>query len=119
MAIEPGSNELERFRQGDDGKPVVLVQLLRFTEGGRERYLEYAAIVKPILLRIGAQILYAGESGPPLIGDAWQGIVVTRYPRRSAYLAMLADPEYQAIAPLRRAALREVVMLPTNDWPGR
>jgi uncharacterized protein (DUF1330 family) len=119
MAIEPDASELERFRQGDDGRPVVLFQLLRFLPGGRERYVEYANAVQAILIRVGAQLLYAGEAGPPLMGAGWDGIVITRYPMRSTYVEMLADPEYLKILPLRRAALREVVIMPTDDWPGR
>jgi uncharacterized protein (DUF1330 family) len=119
MAIEPDANELQRFRQDDDGRPVVLFQVLRFLPGGRERYLEYASAVQRILVRLGAQILYAGEAGPPLIGEGWDGIVITRYPTRGTYVDMLADLEYLKIVPLRRAALREAMMVPTDDWPGR
>jgi uncharacterized protein (DUF1330 family) len=119
MAIEPDAMQLERFRQGDDGRPVVLFQLLRFAQGGREKYLEYANAAQAILVRLGAQILYAGEAGPPLVGEGWDGIVITRYPTRSAYVEMQSDPEYMKIVPLRRASLREASMVPTNDWPGR
>lgn len=119
MAIEPDAGELQRFRQGDDGRPVVLFQLLRFMPGGREKYLEYANAAQAILVRLGAQILYAGEAGPPLVGEGWDGIVITRYPTRTTYVEMQADPEYVRIVPLRRAALREVLMVPTDDWPGR
>ena len=48
MAIEPSPADLERLRKEDDGRPVVLLQLLRFNEGGRDRYLEYAAAAQPI-----------------------------------------------------------------------
>ena len=119
MAIEPDAGALERFREGDDGRPVVLLLLLRFAEGGREKFLQYAAGAQPILLKLGAQILYAGEAGQALLGEQWGGIVITRSPTRAAYLALLADPAYQSLLPLRRAALRDAVMLPTNDWPGR
>jgi uncharacterized protein (DUF1330 family) len=118
-AIEPEASALERFGAADDGRPVVLFQLLRFVEGGRDRYLQYAGAAQPILLRLGAQVLYAGELSPPLVGEAWDGVVVTRYPTRASYLEMLADPEYQKILPLRRAALREALVVPTNDWPAR
>src|SRR5436190_16593346 len=101
-------------RAPDDGRPVVVVQLLRFVEGGRDRYLQYARAAQPILLRLGAQVLYAGELGAPLAGEAWNGIVVTRYPTRASYLEMLADPDYQKTLPLRRAALREAIIVPSN-----
>lgn len=118
MAIEPSSEALEHFRKGARG-PFVLTQLLRFAEGGREKYLEYSVAAQPILMRLGAQIVYAGECVEPLLageGQAFDGIVVVRYPSRDAYLSMLADPAYQGIVHLRREALEEAVLLPTDDW---
>jgi uncharacterized protein (DUF1330 family) len=122
VAIEPSSADLQRFREGDDGRPLVMAQLLRFVEGGRDSYLDYYAAVQPILLSIGAQVLYAGECTLPLLAagsEAWDAVVIVRYPNRGAYVEMLADPSYQAIAHLRRAALREASMLPMDDWPAR
>ncbi len=122
MAIEASSGELERFRRGDDGRPFVLVQLLRFAEGGRDRYLQYSVQVLPILRSLGAQLIYGGECVEPLVageGQAWDAVVLVRYPNRTAYVQMQADPAYQDIAKLRHAALREAVLLPMNDWPGR
>jgi uncharacterized protein (DUF1330 family) len=122
MAIEPESADLERFRAGDNGRPFVLVQLLRFVEGGRERYLEYSAKAQQILSSLGAQVLYGGECVEPLLAgerQGWDAIVVVRYPNRAAYVEMLGDPKYKAVASVRRAALLEAVLLPMNDWPGR
>jgi len=121
MAIEPGSADLRRFGEGGGGRPLVLVQLLRFVEGGRDRYLEYSAAAQPILARFGAQILYAGECIEPLLAadGSWDAVVLVRYASRTAYLDMLADPAFQEIAPLRRAALREAMLLPMDDWPAR
>ena len=120
MAIEPGSADLRRFGEGGGG-PLVLVQLLRFAEGGRDRYLEYSAAAQRTLTRVGAQVLYGGECTEPLLatGGNWDAVVLVRYPSRAAYLEMLADPDYQEIAPLRRAALREAMLLPMDDWPAR
>ncbi len=120
--IEPAAADLEAFRKGDDGRPFVLVQLLRFTAGGRDKYLQYSATAQPILRALGAQVLYAGQCVKPLVGgegQAWDAVVVVRYPSRSAYVQMLGDPGFRAIADLRRAALREAVYLPMDDWPGR
>ena len=122
MPVEPSSKELQHFKDGDTGKPLVLVQLLRFAEGGRDRYLQYSIGAQQVLGRLGAQIIYAGECTDPLLapeGEPWDAVVIVRYPRRSAYLEMLADPAYQAITPLRRSALREAAILPMDDWPGR
>jgi uncharacterized protein (DUF1330 family) len=120
--IEPGKSELQRFREGDGGRPFVLVQLLRFAEGGRDLYLKYSVAAQPIVRSFGGQVLYAGECVEPLLaapGQAWDAVVLVRYPNRAAYLDMLAAPAYRAIAPQRGAALRDVAILPMDDWPGR
>jgi len=122
MAIEASSGELERFRRGDDGRPFVLVQLLRFAEGGRDRYLQYSVQVQPILRSLGAQLIYGGECVEPLVtgeAQARDAVVLVRYPNPTAYAQLQADSAYQGIAQLQHAALREAVLLPMNDWPGR
>lgn len=121
MPIEPGQGDLQRFREGDDGKPFVLAQWLRFAEGGRERYLKYSAAAQAILARIGAHVIYAGEPAPPLLSEdpTWDAVVLVRYPSRAAYAEMLADPSYQALLQQRRSALREAVLVPMNDWTAR
>jgi uncharacterized protein (DUF1330 family) len=121
VAIEPESADLKRFAERDDKRPLVLVQLLRFAEGGRDRYLQYSAAAQRHLARVGAQLLYAGECTEPLLAPqgSWDAVVLVRYPNRAAYLEMIAHPEYQEIAALRRTALREAALLPMNDWPAR
>src|ERR1700693_3567969 len=122
VAVEANSGDLERFLEADAGRPFVLVQLLRFTEGGRELYLQYSVAAQPIVRSVGAQVLYAGECVEPLVappGGSWDAIVLVRYPNRAACAQMLSDSAYQAIAYLRRSALREAMLLPMDDWPGR
>jgi uncharacterized protein (DUF1330 family) len=121
VAVEASSGDLDRFLEGETGRPFVLVQLLRFAEGGRDLYLRYSVAAQPILRSLGAQVLYAGECVDPLLagGESWDAIVLVRYPDRAAYAQMHSDPAYQAILHLRRSAVREAMLLPMDDWPGR
>ncbi|HTO95466.1 MAG TPA: DUF1330 domain-containing protein [Myxococcales bacterium] len=122
MAIDPQPGELERFLARDTGRPFVLVQLLRFASGGLEKYLQYSFAAQPILRSLGAQVTYAGACVQPLLaepGQAWDAVVLVRYPSRAAYVEMQADPAYRAVVHLRSEALREAMMLPMDDWPGR
>ena len=122
MAIEPDDGDLQRFLAADDGRPFVLVQLLRLAEGGREKYLEYSSAAQPIVRAFGGKVLYAGECRGPLLatpGQDWDGAVIVRYPSRAAYVEYHQAPEYRAIVPLRNAALKEAVLLPMDDWAGR
>jgi len=122
MPIDPERGDLERFFAKDDRRPFVLVQLLRFAEGGRDKYLQYSASVQRITRSLGAQVLYAGECVDPLLapsGQAWDAVVVVRYPNRAAYGKLQEDPAYQTIVHLRQEALRDAMLLPMDDWPGR
>jgi hypothetical protein len=75
--------DLDRFLSEDDGKPVVMLNLVRFRpDGGRERYLEYLNMAGPLVSRYGAEIVYAGDGATPLAaepGQAWDAIALVRH----------------------------------------
>lgn len=107
----------ESFLNDDDGQPVVMLNLLRFREGGgRERYAEYLAVATPIVARFGAEIVYVGNGLPALSaepGQAWDAVALVRYPNRRAFVDMAMDVDYRdKAAPMREAALAEAVLQP-------
>jgi hypothetical protein len=115
LAIIPES--LSAFIADDDGRPVVMLNLLRFKpEGGRERYAEYLAAVGPVGARFGIEVVYFGDGLAPLsaeAGQAWDAVLLVRYPDRDAFVGMIGDPEYVAAAgPVREDALLEAVLQP-------
>lgn len=118
--IDPSRDDLDRFLAEDDGEPVVMLNLLRFAPGGRERYAEYSRIVgTEHLPKVGGELVYAGSGGTALVADdgqAWDAVLLVRYPSRQAFLAMVTSPEYQAITHLRTEALSEAVLQPTTGW---
>lgn len=110
-------DEFERFLEKDDGKPVVMLNLLRFhQQGGRERYADYLAVAQPIVARFGAEILFVGDGLPALsaeAGQAWDAVALIRYPTRRAFADMVADADYRSEAgPMRETALLEAVLQP-------
>jgi len=119
VAISPSDADLQRFLARDADRPFVLVQLLRLADGGREQYLTYTTAAQPILLRIGATVLYGGEQAGAFVGEPWDAALVVRYPSRTAYAEMLKDADYQRIAHLRSNALREALLMPMDDWSAR
>ena len=122
MAIEPDRGDVQRFLEGDDKRPFVMVQLLRLAEGGRDKYVQYSFAAQPIVRKFGGEVLYAGSCIEPLLaprGQGWDGVVIVRYPSRAAYVQFHQSPEYRAIVHLRGEALRESMLLPMDDWPGR
>ena len=120
MAIDPRGADVKRYLQEDPGGPVVMLNLLRFTEGGRESYDQYAkALSETFLPRYGGEVLYAGDGSTPLVADpgqSWDAVLLVRYPSRAAFSAMVADPEYQEVTGLRTQALSEAVLQATTPW---
>lgn len=118
MPVDPTGDQIRAFRDTDDGRPVVMLNLLRFRpDGGRERYGEYArAVGRRFLPSVGGQVMFQGvASAAPLVGDLagdWDEVLLVRYPSRQAFLDMLADPGYQEITALRTDALEDAVLLP-------
>jgi uncharacterized protein (DUF1330 family) len=119
MAIDPRGADLKRFLAEDPGGPVVMLNLLRFVEGGREQYAEYAQAILPFLAKVGAELIYGGSGSTALVaepGQSWDAVLLVRYPSRSAFSKMVADPEYQRITHLRTQALKEAVLQATSPW---
>ena len=108
---------VEAFLAEDDGQPVVMLNLLRFKgDGGRETYWHYLGQAGPILARVGAEIVFAGDGMAALAeedGQSWDAVVLVSYPTRHAFAALANDPDYAVVAPLRTAALEEGVLQPT------
>lgn len=121
MAIDPRGADLKRFLGEDPGGPVVMLNLLRFREGGRASYDRYAAAIRPFLDAAGGVVLYAGDGSTPLVaepGQAWDAVLLVRYPDRAAFTRMVASPDYQRITHLRTEALEEAVLQATTPWAG-
>ncbi|OJH35276.1 DUF1330 domain-containing protein [Cystobacter ferrugineus] len=122
MAIDPRGSDLKRYMQEDPGGPVVMLNLLRFKEGGRKSYEEYTRATQPFLEKVGGELVYAGNGSTALVaepGQAWDAVLIVRYPSRAAFSQMVADPDYQRITHLRTEALQEAVLQATTPWPGR
>jgi uncharacterized protein (DUF1330 family) len=57
-----------------------------------------------------------GRGLNPVIGDiAWDIIILVAYPTRRQFIEMFNDPDYQAIAPLRAAALADSRLLESQQ----
>lgn len=116
--IEIDDRDLDVLLAEDPGGPVVMLNLLRFRpDGGRESYQRYAeALGVAINARYGLSVEYLGVGAHALVaedGQAWDMVVLVRYPDRQAFVNMVRDPEYQAVAHLRSEALVESVLQST------
>lgn len=120
MAIDPRGKDLKAFLAEDLGGPVVMLNLLRYAEGGRAAYEQYAkALEETFLPKCGGEVLYAGDGSTALVaeeGQAWDTVLLVRYPSREAFSQMVADPDYQEVTGLRTGALTEAVLQATVPW---
>jgi uncharacterized protein (DUF1330 family) len=119
MSVDPTGADLKRFLAEDPGGPVVMLNLLRFAEGGRASYDAYAAGIGPFLRSVGARVVYSGDTSTALAapdGHDWDAVLLVEYPSREAFCRMVADPDYQRITEHRTAALSHAVLQATTPW---
>src|SRR6476661_1887421 len=103
MAIDPRGADLKRYLQEDPGGPVVMLNLLRYADGGRESYFRYAEALRTTFLpRYGAEVLYAGDGSTTLVAEAgqdWDAVLLVRYPSREAFSRMAPTPSTRRSPP--------------------
>ncbi len=120
MPVDPTGADLKRFLEHGPDEPVVMLNLLRFKpDGGREGYTRYAREIVPFLQKVGAQVIYFGDTSTVLVAPEshdWDAVLLVRYPSRHAFSRMVADPDYQRITHLRTEALSEAVLQATVPW---
>ena len=112
---------LKAFVNLPPGEPVVMINLLKFKEGGgQDRYLQYSREVQPHLDRVGGTVRYAGTNPANIIGDGespwWDAILVVEYPSSKAFSDMVTDPGYQQVHGHRAAALTQGDLVATSRW---
>jgi uncharacterized protein (DUF1330 family) len=120
VPVDPTGRDLKHFLADDPGGSVVMLNLLRYKDGGAASYEEYARRIQPFLDDLGAEIIYVGDLSTVLIAPSdhdWDAILLVRYPSRQAFSSMVADPNYQEITGLRTDALEEAVLQATIPWP--
>ena len=130
-AVNPTPEQLEAFLAGaQDDTPVVMINLLRFRQqaayepgagaqpcSGREAYERYSTVALPMIQELGGRVLWYGRGACALIavpGEQWDEAVLVEYPSRKAFLAMVSQPEYQAAAIHRTAALSDSRLIATT-----
>jgi uncharacterized protein (DUF1330 family) len=105
---------------GDPNEPVVMLNLLRYREhadaghgvdglSGKDAYAVYGRhFAEDMHPKYGGELIWMGRAHHTIIGtEDWDIAILVRYPTRAQFLAMLDDPAYRAIAPIRAAALAD------------
>lgn len=118
---------LEAMATGALDEPVVMLNLLKYrvaaAEGfgvdglsGREAYAKYGKAFAELNPRFGGEPIWMGRGKHTVIGaEEWDVVILVRYPTRRQFIDMLNDPDYQAIAPIRAAALADSRLVETEQ----
>jgi uncharacterized protein (DUF1330 family) len=130
-SIDPSEAQLARLVDLEDGKPIVMINLLRYREraaydssadaepcSGREAYERYGMCVLPLLARVGGRIRWRGDARVLVIGPAdehWDEVLLVEYPSRSAFVSMVVSDDYRAIMHHRTAALSDSRLIAAVD----
>lgn len=117
--VHADQQTLQQMAAGDLDAPVVMLNLLRYREqavsgagvdglSGRDAYAVYGRAFAKLNPRFGGEPIWMGKALHTLIGaEDWDIVILVHYPTRAQFVSMFKDPDYQAIAPIRAAALAD------------
>ena len=114
---------LEAMAAKKPDEPVVMLNLLRYRDRaqpgfgvdgltGEAAYRVYGEKFAKLNPRFGGEPVWMGRALEGVISpEDWDIVILVRYPTRKQFVDMMRDPDYQAIAPIRAAALDDSRLL--------
>ncbi len=130
-SLNPSPDQLKRFaEQMPAGEPILMLNLLRFNVdaiypvgsdqqpcSGPEAYARYSRTARQKVHAAGGAVETMAKVQMALVApehEDWDELLLVRYPSPAAFLAMLADPDYQAATIHRTAALADSRLIACN-----
>jgi uncharacterized protein (DUF1330 family) len=113
-AITPNLDQFQALAAAPDEGPVVMLNLLKFKEGGAEAYLRYGDEALGMVEARGGRLLWTGQAQQLLIGDPaadWDVVALVEYPSRAAFIDMVSSREYLEAHREREAGLERTVVV--------
>ena len=113
-AITPNLDQFQALAAAPDEGPVVMLNLLKFKEGGADTYLRYGDAAIGMVEERGGRVLWSGRAEQVLIGDPaadWDVVVLVEYPSRAAFIEMVSSPEYLEAHADREAGLERTIVV--------
>lgn len=114
--------------------PIVMINILKFNDqaqyqtaedepcSGREAYGRYSKEAFKHLQTVDARVIWAGAAQWSVIAPAeeeWDEILMVKYPSIQKFVEMVMNPEYQALARHRTAALQNARLIATIEHSGK
>jgi uncharacterized protein (DUF1330 family) len=124
--LYPTASRVEALMADDSGRPVVMVNLLKFRtkavypDGrstdltGRQAYDLYGAAMQKVVEKNGGRLLFGGDVASLVIGevgDLWDTCVLVEYPSAAAFAAIVTSPEVAEIGVHRAAGLEGQLLI--------
>ncbi|MFN3353768.1 MAG: DUF1330 domain-containing protein [Brevundimonas sp.] len=129
--LDPTKEIMAAFRDLPLGRPVAMINLLRFRERaaypddhadaasdrtGAEAYAAYGRAAAGPFKRAGGRQVWLGVPELTVIGPAeerWDLAFIAEYPTGQAFVDMLRDPEYREAVVHRQAAVQDSRLIRT------
>jgi uncharacterized protein (DUF1330 family) len=126
MAERPKHLNEDFVRSLPDAGPVVMLNLVRFSERSRDgdgsgwdAYLRYSRATMPLIKGCGGTVLWAGDAEGLAFGDMgdarWDYVVLVRYPSRATFLEMVTSDAYAAANVHRENGVEDHVIMATTE----
>jgi uncharacterized protein (DUF1330 family) len=124
--VYPTASRVEELMADDSGRPVVMVNLLKFRpkavypDGrpsdltGRQAYDLYATAMQKVIEKNGGRLLFGGDVASLVIGevgDLWDTCVLVEYPSAAAFATIVTSPKVAGIAFHRAAGLEGQLLI--------
>jgi uncharacterized protein (DUF1330 family) len=124
--VYPTASRVEALMADDSGRPVVMVNLLKFRakavypDGrtsdltGRQAYDLYGAAMQKVIEENGGRLLFGGDIASLVIGevgDLWDTCVLVEYPSAATFAAIVTSPQVAEIGVHRAAGLEGQLLI--------
>ncbi|OEK01194.1 hypothetical protein BFP97_06575 [Roseivirga sp. 4D4] len=121
MHINPTPEQQQQFMEMPDIGPLFMINMLKFKTAGLSKYQAYIKAVAPLIVEVGAELVWSGQPMGMLIGphDArlWDAVLIVKYPNKMALAQLGGHPDYpghlrtEALADSRLIACTEMDFL--------
>jgi uncharacterized protein (DUF1330 family) len=118
---QPNIGQFNELLKNPNDRPVVMLNLLKFKpEGGLASYGLYVKETEKFLTEVGGKVIFLGKAKELLIGhEAWDVLMLVKYPSRKAFLSMVNNPDYLEIHKYRAAAIERSVLYAIDEMGAR
>lgn len=130
--LNPTREQFDAFKALPRDTPIMMLNLIRLNEtatypdgetcSGAEAYRRYGELSGPIFRDVGGTIVWRGRQECMVTGPTdkqWDIAFTARYPDAHAFLAMVTNPDYQAIVVHRTVAAEDSRLIRfTEEEPG-